>query len=439
MAQRHDPKLPRRRFLQGLATAPLVMSFAHAEEQVPAPLQNRRVPVLQGWTDETTSILTVLGKAGWSFKAAVGSKIQVQVLKTQNITNTDQVLYRLQITGLAINAYQQFAIYDAAAKLIETRSLKGVDLQMTSPRLAVASCSNYRKLDVQDALYSRLQEQAPDMLFFIGDIVYSNSRISSVFETPEDPSTALERYVISWNTINLYQLEPLVPTLTVWDDHDYGTNNGGASHPYKDQMHEIFRSFYPLPDLHSRLSFAPGVGFRFRAFGMDTYFLDDRTYYVKNQSQWGDAQDTWFVQDYNSSPLPAWIINGTQFFHYFFTVESVEKCAPPSLRKLQTLLQNKKKPTALFSGDVHCSQIQEIPATVFGFKTYEITSSAIHSSSAGQAMHRKDDINQLFYYGKENFLIVQPTFQSGAMDLEVSCATENGTTPALNRSLHISI
>lgn len=441
MAHKKDSQLARRQFLRGLAAAPLMLTFASAsaEETDPSLQKNRRVPMLQGWTDESEALLVVLGSAGWSFKSLSGNRTQVSVVKTQNITNTNHVLYRLKISGLSPIAYSPIGVYDANSVLIDTRNIKGVDLEMRSPRIAVASCSNYRKLDLQETMYNQVQRQSPDMIFFIGDIVYSNSRVSSVIGTPEDPSTALERYVITWNSINLYQLEPLIPTVAVWDDHDFGTNNGGAEHPHKAVMKEMFRSFYPLPEQHSRILPGPGISFRLRAFGMDCYFMDGRTFYEKKRTQWGDAQQAWFAHDFNASSHPAWILNGIQFFRYFFTVESLEKSAEPTLRMLQNMLRTKKKPVALFSGDVHCSQIQEIPASFFGFKTYEITSSGIHSSSAGQSMYRKDDRNQLFYCGDENFLIVQPTVQSAVMDLEISCATSGGTSPVANRAFRIAV
>ncbi len=441
MAHKKASQLGRRQFLQGLATAPLVLTFgaASAQETDPTLQKNRRVPMMQGWTDETESMVVVLGAAGWSFKSLFGSRIQVNVVKTQTISNTNYVLYRLQVVGLLTTAYSSFGVYDAGGILLDTRSLKGIDLQMSSPRLAVASCANYRKLDAQEAIYDQLQQQAPDMIFFIGDIVYSNSRVSSIVGTPEDPSTALERYVQTWMTVNLYQLEPLIPTIAVWDDHDYGTNNGGAKHPYKAVMKEMFRSFYPLPDQHSRLLFGPGVAFRLRAFEMDFYFMDGRSFFEKKKTQWGDTQEAWFTQDFTSSGLPVWILNGIQFFNYFPIVESVQKSAETSFLKLQTMLRHQKRPVALFSGDVHCSQVQEIPEAFFGFKTYEVTSSGIHSSSAGRAMRRKDDVRQLFYYGDENFLIVQPALKNAIMDLEISCVTAGGAAPAVNRPLRIAV
>jgi alkaline phosphatase D len=439
MADNKPNNLPRRQFLQGLAAAPIALALNPDSEKETQPELNRRISVLQTWADENSSLVVVLGKAGWTFKSALNSQLQVRVLLAQSLSGTTQVLYRLQISGLTSASYGQFAIYDSANKLLETRSLKGLALQSTSPNIAVASCANYRKLESQTQMYSRLQEQRPDLILFIGDIVYSNSKLSSVFGTPEDPSTALERYLETWHKVNLYQLDPLIPTMATWDDHDYGANNGDASHPFKAEMKTIFRTFYPLPESHPNLSYGPGVSFRLRAFGIDLYMMDSRTHYVKGQTEWGRQQETWFSQDYTQSSLPAWILNGMQFFKYFFTVESLEKNAEPSLQMLKNLLRQRKKPTALFSGDVHCSQVQEISPVVFGYKTYEITSSGIHCNSAGMAMRRPNDPGQIFYHGENNFLLVRPMSQNNFMDLEITCANENGAWPVSTRPLRVAV
>jgi phosphodiesterase/alkaline phosphatase D-like protein len=362
----------------------------------------------------------------------------VTLVKTQNLTGTTYVLYRLRIEGLSTSSYSQIQIYDSKNKWIESRSLRGLDLNMSSPKVAVVSCANYRKLDNQEVMYSRVQDQTPDLMLFIGDIVYSNSRTNSLFSIPEDPSTALERYLITWNTVNLYQLEPLIPTLATWDDHDYGANNGDHTHPHKVEMKSIFRSFYPLPEVHQRLSFGPGVAFRLTAFGIDFHMMDGRTDHVKGHTQWGAQQEAWLTREFNSSSNPAWILNGVQYFRYFIIIESVQKSAEPSLAMLKNLLRSRNKPTLLVSGDVHSSQVQELGSEIFGFKTYEITSSGIHCNVAGQMLKRKEAEGQLFYYGNDNFLILRPSIQPSIMELDIACANADGTEAIFSSPLRIA-
>lgn len=440
MAQKKESQLPRRKFLQGLAAAPFVLgASAQTEDDSatnPETQKNRRTPILQTWADEASALVVILGQAGWSFKSPTAT---VALIKTQNLTGTNQVLYRLRVEGLSTSVYSQIQILNSQKRLIETRRLKGLDLNATSPKIAVVSCANYRKLQTQEVMYAHVHEQRPDLMLFIGDIVYSNSKTSSIFLTPEDPSTALERYLMTWNTVNLYQLDPLIPTLATWDDHDYGANCGDYTHPHKAEMKNIFRSFYPMPETHDRLSYGPGVAFKLTAFGIDFHMLDDRTDRVKDQTQWGAQQEAWLTREFNNSSNPAWILNGVQYFRYFVVIESVETDAGPSLVMLKNLLRARKKPAVLFSGDVHCSQVQELPSQVFGFKTYEITSSGIHCNSAGQILKRKETDGQLFYCGKDNFLVVRPSVQRSFMDLEITCASEEGTEAISHQPLRIAV
>jgi alkaline phosphatase D len=439
MADKKKSGFPRRRFLQGLAAAPLVLSVpASADEEVRF-LENRRAPMLQGWSDENTALVVVLGKASWSFQSGLNSKLEIEILKIQQFTGTDQVLYHLQILGLSPLAYSQIRVLNAQGQVLEIRSLKGLDLKAVAPKIAVVSCANYRKEKDQALMYVHVREQNPDLMLFIGDIVYGDTRPHSALKIPESPDVVLEHYLTTWNTVDLYQLEPLIPTLATWDDHDYGANDGNSSRPRKDEVKNIFRAFYPLPETHPNLNRGPGVAFRLRAFGIDFYMLDDRTDFVPHRTQWGADQETWLAQDFNSSPDPAWLLNGTQYFRYFAIIESVEKKARPSLEMLKNLLRERKKPAVLFSGDVHSSQVQELSAQIFGFKTYEITSSGIHCNSAGSILRRSKEDGQLFYYGENNFLIVRPTVQFSMMELDISCVTEDGNNEIFSQPLRIAV
>jgi alkaline phosphatase D len=438
MSQKKDIPVPRRSFLRGLAVAPLILSLPAKGEDRAKPPVNRRVPILQVWADETSALIVVLGKAGWSFRSAANASLKLQVLKQKTFQGTDQILYHVEIHGLSVSAYDHFEIYEGAKKL-ESRSLKGLDLDAKSPALGVVSCANYRKDKDQVVMYAQMQKERPDLNLFIGDIVYSNSRSSTIFHKPEDPDKALERYLETWNALDFYQMEPLIPTVAVWDDHDYGSNNGDASRPQKAEMQAIFRSFYPLPARPARILTGPGVSFRLRAFGLDIYMMDDRSEFVPQSTQWGAEQQAWLAKDFNASQNPAWIINGTQYFKYFPIIESIQKRAPATLEWLKDLLRKGGKPAVLFSGDVHSSQVQELAPELFGFKTYEITSSGIHCNTAGKVLKRSPEEGQLFYYGENNFLIVHPSAHGNIMDLEIHCVTTTGKTAVANTPFRIAV
>jgi alkaline phosphatase D len=441
MASLKTSQFHRRHFLQGLMATPFLFGVGPDFEEDPILNpelhRNRRTPMLQTWADETSALVVVLGHAGWIFKS---QDAEVSVVKSQKISGTEFELYRLHFKNLSSSTYSRFQIVKPADPMTETRSLKGLDLNAPAPKIAVASCSNFRRLHSQEAVYGHLQQQRPDLIFFTGDLVYANSQKSSLFGFPENPSSALGRYIMTWRAVNLYQLEPLIPTLATWDDHDYGANDGDHTHPYKDTMQNIFRSFYAMPESHQRLSRGPGVSFKLSAFGIDFFMLDGRSHRVKKKSQWGTHQEAWLAQEYTSNQRPAWILNGVQYFRYFVLIESVEKSAKPSLIWLKSLLRQHQKPTVLFSGDVHGSQVQELSESIFGYKTFEITSSGIHCNHVGPLLRRKRDEGQIFYCGKDNFLIVRPmVVSSTAMDLEIACANSEHYEEVASAPLRVEV
>ncbi|QLY26275.1 alkaline phosphatase D family protein [Bdellovibrio sp. KM01] len=444
--------LPRRKFLQYLAALAPAAWVAKAQAQALTANESgdvaeaaldlerqlaagRRIPMLQTWADETSALVVVMGPKSLTFDSQNNTGLSVQLLRADDL-GSQFTLYRLQVTGLSPTAYSQIGVYNQS-RLVDVRSLKGLDMNQASPNLAVASCANFRKTEGQEYIYPRFHEAKTDAIFFIGDIVYSNSRVGSVFKTPEEPSSALARYVETWRTVDLYQMEPLVPTLAMWDDHDYGQNNGDATNPYRDQMKAIFRSFYPMPETHERLSYGPGVAFRLRAFGIDFHFLDDRSFLVNQVTQWGEQQEDWFFKDYLASSNPAWIMNGVQFVQYAPVGESVQRGGLPSLQRLRNVIKANMKPVVFVTGDVHYSQIQYLSKDFFGLNTYELTSSAIHSSSVGEWLRRSQEVGQLFYYGESNFFIVKPQVAAKAMELDVSCATATGIYPTVSAPLRI--
>jgi phosphodiesterase/alkaline phosphatase D-like protein len=410
----------RRAFLKGSALGLSALWARPAFSWV----SSRRVPMLQSWTEGDTAVLAVLGEAGWRFQITQGSGAVVQA---QSVALGDRVLWHLLIRGLSTSLYSRLTVLDETGRARDERHLKGLDPQLAQPRIALLSCSNYRNLENQTAMWRQIPAARADLIFFVGDIVYANSKWNSVVRTAEEPATAVSRYLETWEKLDLYALNPLVPVMATWDDHDYGMNNGDASHPYRQNMWNIFRSFYPLPASSPRLLPGPGVSFRWSMFGLDLYALDGRSFRVAGRTQWGAEQEAWFARDYTARAMPALIGNGTSFLAYNRFIESVQGGGGSSFERLRKLVRETKRPAVFLSGDVHASQVQTIPQEVFGFPTSEITSSAVHSSSAGRLHHRGPSAGQVFYEGGSNFICFSPTrISSQSIELNSVCATPGG-------------
>jgi alkaline phosphatase D len=403
------PKITRRQFVQAAALAPLVLAPGPTEDNdgsavKPPPASG--VFVLQTWATETQTLLSVVSAQGLAAKLSLNSTATITQIKNFPLEIDRWSVSHILIDGLNTIDFTRIEFTDIKGKALGHRLMRGLDLQSTDLRLAIGTCSHVKKASSDMPIWDRVQNSNAQAFIYAGDLVYANSAFDTALGRPAKPKEALEKYIASFALIPFYRQEKLIPTYCIWDDHDYGWNNGGITHPHKAEMTEMFRLFFPIHGETKTINQGPGLSFCWSAFGMDFFFLDDRSFYQKGHDQWGREQWQWFEQRYLSSSRPCWIINGTTFLAYWSLSESVEK-SPLSLNQLRDLFRRHLRPTLLVSGDVHYSQLQEIDASQFGRKIYELTSSCLHSSNSGSLARRTRAEGQLYHYGDDdNFVIV---------------------------------
>ncbi len=121
-------------------------------------------------------------------------------------------------------------------------------------RIALTSCSNPAK-DL--SFFGQVEAKNPDLLLMMGDNVYGSY-------SPKDPNlpSLSEAYGKLAEVPAFKSLVSKVPTQAVWDDHDYGINDGGGDFAYKAQAQTMFNQFWNTP-ASSPLRKRPGI---YRAF-----------------------------------------------------------------------------------------------------------------------------------------------------------------------------
>jgi alkaline phosphatase D len=104
-------------------------------------------------------------------------------------------------------------------------------------RIAFGSCAEQRR---PQPIWDAVLAYRPDLFIFGGDNVYGDfNRADAVdLRSAYDNATMIEGY---------NRLVRTVPHLAVWDDHDYGLNDGGADFPYKAAAKEEFLRFWRVP------------------------------------------------------------------------------------------------------------------------------------------------------------------------------------------------
>ena len=105
-------------------------------------------------------------------------------------------------------------------------------------RIAFGSCAEQRR---PQPIWDAILAYHPDLFLFCGDNVYGD------FTTP-DAAILRDAYASASHIAGYVRLRQTVPHLAIWDDHDYGLNDGGADFPLKGTAKEQFLKFWNVPE-----------------------------------------------------------------------------------------------------------------------------------------------------------------------------------------------
>ena len=104
-------------------------------------------------------------------------------------------------------------------------------------RIAFGSCADQ---DKPQPIWDAILAYRPELFIFAGDNVYGD------FRTPD--AAALKRAYDKAATVEGYRrLRESVPHLAIWDDHDFGQNDGGADFAHKALSKDLFLEFWKVP------------------------------------------------------------------------------------------------------------------------------------------------------------------------------------------------
>jgi alkaline phosphatase D len=126
-------------------------------------------------------------------------------------------------------------------------SLAGLALPATAraqprplTRIAFGSCADQTK---PQPIWEAVLGYKPDLFLFLGDNVYADY----VGGVAADVASLRAAYAAVDKIEGYARLRREVPHLAVWDDHDYGQNDGGAGYALKAESKAIFLDFWQAP------------------------------------------------------------------------------------------------------------------------------------------------------------------------------------------------
>ncbi|MGH1468551.1 MAG: alkaline phosphatase D family protein [Bdellovibrionales bacterium] len=346
---------------------------------------NHPLAIVQGTTDSNQTFISILSHKRQGdlkfFIETVGSEKKNSPVYShfkKSSPDGQRVIEQIHIKNLDASKKYKLLVR-SKGDLIDERVFKAQDLTKESVRIGVASCMDDH-IGAASKMWESYLNKFLDVNFFIGDNVYAD-RLDGGVKRVADPEQLWFRYAQTWDRLYFYHASQLSPTYYLWDDHDYGKNDGGADYEHKEASKEIFWAFHPGGEIEGVYKKTFGAGSVLNAFDQKFLFIDGR-YFRENGKgvHWGEEQKNLVLAELKkSSGEVNWLVSGDQFFGAYHPFESFEKNNPKEFKRTLKSLKATGKKIAFVSGDRHLTEIMKIEKKVLGYETVEITSSGIHA------------------------------------------------------------
>ena len=233
-----------------------------------------------------------------------------------------------------------------------------------------------KSLDVFDAMASK----EPDMMLWLGDNIYLREVDFTTY------SGFLHRYSHTRSQPELQGLLQICPNYAIWDDHDYGPNDGNRSYIHKDWAQKAFELFwgnpsYGLPDLNGGIT----TSFSFNDidyFLLDNrYFRSDHTVKQDKQGIFGEDQSNWLIEALKFSKSPFKIVaTGGQFLSSFAEYENHSLFKEERKNLIRRIEKEGITGVIFLSGDRHSTELSLVKLKK-GNMIYDLTASPLTSGS----------------------------------------------------------
>ena len=281
-------------------------------------------------------------------------------------------------------------------------------------RIAFGSCLDQnRPQDIAEAI----QATRPDLFVFLGDNVYGDVEDGTV-------DNLRQAYEAQAGNAGFASLLEAPRVVAVWDDHDFGVNDGGGDFALKRQAEALFLDFWKVPARDPRRA-RQGLYASF-TFGPDgkrvqVILLDTRSF--RSPLRPTDERDAPGKERYLPDPSPDKTMLGAAQWRWLEAVlqepadlrligSSIQVAAdghgyerwgnlPGERARLYGLLaQADSTPTAILSGDRHFAAIYRVPLGN-GRTLWEVTSSSLNRPWRDREETGPNQIAPL--YNGENF------------------------------------
>ncbi|MGE5356548.1 MAG: alkaline phosphatase D family protein [Deltaproteobacteria bacterium] len=279
-------------------------------------------------------------------------------------------------------------------------------------KIAFGSCSN-QKLD--QSYWDVILSKNPQLYIWMGDIIYSDT---------ENMEEHKKEYDLMKQNPHYSAFISKIPVIGIWDDHDFGVNDGGSSYPKKQESKELLLGFLDIPH-NDKVRNHEGV-YTSYTFGQDMrktkIFLIDNRYFrsdlIPNETPanrykpntsgtiLGEQQWKWLEDEIRNSDASLNIfVSGIQVIPDDPPYEKWGNFPHERLRLLNLIEKYKVKNPLILSGDRHLAEISEYTYQDFSGTLTEVTSSGLTHSFEGVQEFNAYRLGGLF--DKKNFGFIE--------------------------------
>jgi alkaline phosphatase D len=307
--------------------------------------------------------------------------------------------------------------------LLPAQADQSVDLTPNKNTIAFGSC--LRQWQPQP-VWQAISELSPKAFIFLGDNMYSDTGKYVSQAEPQRIQTAYSDLAATetFKTFLSNAKTQGTDLYATWDDHDYGSNDGGSDYPHKLAAKGYFLDFFKLENTATGGRENPGIyqSHRLNVADLDVQLLlmDTRSFRSPLKKD-PNSQQCPGTKNVANTDADATVL-GAQQWHWLeqqlhqpadlrliaSSIQVVpeqhcyEKWAnfPQQRQQLFDLIKKTQADGVVFiSGDRHLAEISKLSESEAGYPLYEVTSSGLNSamgnneSFAGEHNnHRLNDI-----------------------------------------------
>lgn len=380
---------------------------------IPNPILSQSHPyVLVGCTGQTYSTFMVWVPFLCDIDVKVKSKQDTSWFESKKITGACSS-NKLEFVQLLPGTEYEYLVTTTLGDTMmgKFRTFNKIEKNVLPPniRISAGSCSwtQKGKNDSDLVVFNSILSTDPDLMLWLGDNVYL------VDGEWQNASSIEMRYSQFRNIQQVKNLIGQVPNLSVWDDHDFGPNDGVGSFTGVKISGEIFSKMWSNPP--SYVNGNPNLRAFSHSMGDISIFgIDNRTQRTlpnsKNPQMLSRLQIDWLVENlkFHKKSTYKIIMCGSQILNDQKVYENFSNFPKERRYLLSQIIKNKIEGVIFLTGDRHHSEISVYKKR--GIKIWDVTTSPLTSkvsSVSGEknklripgSLHRKKGFATLDFSG----------------------------------------